>query len=108
MSWTRSLFFLLTGFSLFSSRTVAQTGNITYNEAIRTVMSATNYEQAFTAFEGIGPAIVLVVLIPLLWNLVYAGFIEEWRCDNYWMIFLSTALVAVVMLIAFPYLLMVL
>jgi len=51
---------------------------------------------------------VIVVLVPLLWNLLYAGFIKEWDCDNYWLVFLSTLFVAVVMLISFPYLLMVL
>lgn len=108
MRGVKTSFLVVAVLSLFSFRGVAQTDQTAYNEAVRVLMTPENYTQAFTAFEGIGPAIALVVLVPLLWNLLYAGFIEEWGCDNYWLIFISTALVAAVMLIAFPYLLVVL
>jgi|GEM_PF-6918073 len=100
--------FLLLFLAVMPSQAAARMDQTTYNEAVRVLMTPENYTQAFTAFEGIGPAIVVVVLVPLLWNLLYAGFIKEWDCDNYWLIFLSTAVVAIVMLLSFPYLLMVL
>lgn len=82
--------------------------NVTYNEVVRQALTPDSYSQAFTAYEGFGPALVLLVLVPLLFNFLYAGFLGEWSRENYKYVFAATVVVTGMMLVAFPYLLMVL
>lgn len=85
-----------------------ETGNVTYNEALRTVVSPENYSQALGIFKVVGPEIALVLLVPFVWCLLYAGLIEEWDCSNYWWIAGTTAFVTLLMVAVFPYMLMLL
>lgn len=102
----------ITGFlQSVAGATNSTASQISYSDALNVVLSPESYAQAVELLQMIGQPLALVVGLPFL-MLVLAGGIAEyrgrkfWGMGSYWVIVISVFMAILMVLVAFPYLVM--
>ena len=60
-------------------------------------------EQVPVLYETLGWRVAAILAVPLLGMFVYGGLLSEWERENYWLVLVLGFVLAVVVVIGFPF-----
>jgi hypothetical protein len=60
-------------------------------------------EQVRVLYETLGWRVAAILAVPLVGMFVYGGLLSEWERENYWLVLVLGFVLAVVVVIGFPF-----
>ena len=60
-------------------------------------------EQVRVLYETLGWRVAAILAVPLLAMFIYGGLLSEWERENYWLVLVFGFVLAVVIVIGFPF-----
>ena len=74
-----------------------------YRGAVNRTLNPESMEQVRVLYETLGRRVAAILAVPLLGMFVYGALLSEWERENYWLILVLGFVLAVVIVIAFPF-----
>lgn len=74
-----------------------------YRGAVNRTLNPEDMEQVRVLYETLGWRVAAILAVPLLAMFLYGGLLSEWERENYWLILVLGFVLAVVVVVAFPF-----